>query len=220
MIWNGCNFIKNFYFFNLIIFLLFSLLRKRCDSFHQLKCNSIYNQESLYTQFRIIPNFLTKKECKMIIDSSEKNKWTINRHSDYPTTDQEITSDWNFYYYLTNKIREKLFTPISDLFELKKDKLHIREIFISKYDATTENSQKSLEPHTDGCEFSFIIALNDNYLGGGTYFIKKKEKIRLNTGDVLIFCGQTRHEGCPVDSGIRYILPGFLYYGRCRQQDL
>ena len=32
---------------------------------------------------------------------------------------------------------------------------------------------KVMEAHTDGSEFSFIIALNDEYEGGGTRFMRK-----------------------------------------------
>ena len=89
------------------------------------------------------------------------------------------------------------------------------------YEAIKTNvigAQNSLEPHEDGSEFSFIIGLNDTYSGGGTHFIKKDVTVHLNQGDVVIFCGQTRHEGLPILSGTRYILPGFIYYGYCLQQ--
>ena len=49
--------------------------------------------------------------------------------------------------------------------------------------------------------------------------LKKNKIIKLNTGDIVIFCGQTKHGGLPVTNGIRYILPGFLYYGNCKQQN-
>ena len=71
----------------------------------------------------------------------------------------------------------------------------------------------------DGSEFSFIIALNEDYEGGGTRFIKKNKTIHLNRGDIVVFCGQTKHEGLEVTKGVRYILPGFIRYGYCTQQD-
>ena len=105
------------------------------------------------------------------------------------------------------------------MYQLQPNKLKIEEIFIAKYDGDNEYSQKALEYHEDGSEFSFIIALNDSYTGGGTHFSKENKTIHLNLGDVVIFCGQTRHGGIPVTKGIRYILPGFIYYGKCKQQD-
>ena len=105
------------------------------------------------------------------------------------------------------------------LFAIDSSKLKLEEIFLAKYDGNNYYAQKSLEPHVDGSEFSFIIALNDNYKGGGTHFIKQNRTVHLNTGDVVLFCGQTRHAGLHVTRGIRYILPGFIYYGKCKQQD-
>ena len=66
--------------------------------------------------------------------------------------------------------------------------------------------QKSLETHIDGSEFSFIIALNDEYEGGGTRIVENNKIVKCNKGDCVIFCGQTQHEGLNVYSGTRYIL--------------
>ena len=39
------------------------------------------------------------------------------------------------------------------------------------------------------------------------------EIIKLQKGDCLIFCGQTKHGGNKVTMGTRYIVSGFLKYG-------
>ena len=106
-----------------------------------------------------------------------------------------------------------------NLYHLKKNKLTIDELFVAKYSGGDLNVQNELKPHEDGSEFSFIIALNDGYIGGGTHFVKQNKTVHLNTGDVVIFCGQTKHAGLPVIKGKRYILPGFIYYGKCYQQN-
>ena len=105
-----------------------------------------------------------------------------------------------------------------NIYNIDSSKLQIEEMFVAKYDATQINTQKSLEPHEDGSEFSFIIALNDDYIGGGTRFVQKNKTYKLKQGDVLLFCGQTKHEGLPINNGIRYILTGFINYGKCFQQ--
>ena len=43
--------------------------------------------------------------------------------------------------------------------------------------------QKSLNYHNDGSEFSFIIALNEDFTGGGTHFKEKNKLIKLGIGD-------------------------------------
>ena len=206
--------------FILLFFLLYNLYLKEV---HKRTCDDIYNQTPLYNQQKIIYNLLSNQECDDIIEESEKyatiKGWTKKRHKNYPTTDNIITSTWNCYSKIEKRIKEKLYPEYSKLFKINHKLLEIQEIFIAKYDADKPNSQKSLKPHIDDSEFSFIIALNDNYKGSGTYFLKNKKKISLKKGDVVIFSGQTKHMGLPVTQGVRYIIPGFIYYGKCEQQD-
>ena len=213
------------YGFIILLFIVFIILIFSNNWFktHQDICNDIYNQLPLYTKHKIIRGFLTKEECYKIIQEGENyastHGWTTKRHDDYPTTDNLLQSKWKCYPYLKHKIEKQLYPEYVKLFNLSPNKLKIEEIFIAKYDGNNNLAQKSLEYHVDGCEFSFIIGLNDNYSGGGTHFVKKNKIIKLNTGDIVIFCGQTRHGGLHVTNGIRYILPGFLYYGKCKQQN-
>ena len=190
---------------------------------HQQNCNDIYRQIPLYTTHKVIRNFLTIQECNDIIHEGEQygytHGWTTKRHDDYPTTDNLIEDHWSCYSLLKRKIETQLYTRFEKIYQLKPNKLKIEEIFIAKYNGDNQDAQNTLEYHEDGCEFSFIVALNDSYSGGGTHFSKDNKTIHLNSGDVVIFCGQARHGGVPVTKGTRYILPGFLYYGKCKQQD-
>lgn len=205
-------------FYIIIIFIIF--IKKQI--IHQIKCNQIYNQKEIYTKQYIIYNFLSDEECNKIINESEnyskKYGWTKDRHNQYPTTDNEITSKWNCYQHLFEKINKELFPIYNKFYNIDNLKLKISELFVAKYDGNQEKSQKSLDAHEDGSEFSFIIALNNDYNGGGTRFIKDNKVIKLKKGDIVIFCGQTTHEGLKVINGIRYILTGFLKYGKCYQQ--
>lgn len=74
------------------------------------------------------------------------------------------------------------------------------------------NNQKSLDYHTDGSQFSFIITLNEEFEGGGTKFLSDGETYKLNKGDCLIFNGKNKHCGVKITSGTRYILTGFINY--------
>ena len=212
------------YIFILILFIPFSYLiyQKYWNKSHQTICNEIYDQDQLYTQHKVLRNVFSKEECDKIIQEGEEFAsyygWTTKRHDDYPTTDNQLDLNWRCYASIKHKIKKRLYPEYEKLFHIHTKKLKIEEIFLAKYDGNNNRAQKSLEPHVDGCEFSFIIALNDNYKGGGTHFIKQNKTIHLKTGDVVIFCGQTKHAGLPVTQGVRYILPGFLYYGKCKQQ--
>jgi len=213
---------KYLLYFSLFLILLF-IYNNWSLIYHQIQCNNIYAQNYPYTQQKIIKNFLTYEECDLIIKEGEnyasKYDWTKKRHDNYPTTDNKLNENWNCYNFLVYKIKNKLYPHYKSLFKINTNKLFIDELFIAKYDGNNKNSQKSLRKHIDAYEFSFIIGLNDNYQGGGTRFIKDNNIVKLNKGDIVIFCGQTYHEGLHVHSGIRYILPGFLRYGVCLQHN-
>jgi len=66
---------------------------------------------------------------------------------------------------------------------------------------------------TDESTHSFVLALNDDYDGGGTYFYDHDKTVRPPAGCTLSFCGgETLHGGEAVTRGVRYILAVFLYY--------
>lgn len=199
------------------------IIYKRFYKNHQEVCDDIYDQTSIYANQYVIRNFLTNDECNAIIKEANqygyKNTWTTDRHNNYPTTDNKVMETWKCYGLLEQKIKTQLFPYYEGKYNLKPNILSIIELFIAKYDGNERNTQKRLEPHVDGSEFSFIIALNEDYEGGGTRFIKENKTIHLNRGDIVVFCGQTKHEGLEVTKGVRYILPGFIRYGYCTQQD-
>ncbi len=94
------------------------------------------------------------------------------RHDNYPTVDNEITKNWQIYNDILQIITNNIFDSISKLYNINKKKLGINEIFIVKYEI---GGQTELDFHEDGSEFSFVISLNNDFSGGGTYF-KYNEK--------------------------------------------
>ena len=182
-----------------------------------IQIHLIYSQFPLYTNHKVIKNVLTPQETKIILNESinyaKLHKWQLKRHYDYPTTDNEITQNWKSYKILKNKCDNIIFKNIEQLFYLVSNKLTIDEFFVCKYNGNDNNKQNNLEFHVDNYEFSFVIALNDDFKGGGTIFKSSNEIIKLKTGDCLIFCGQTKHGGNKVTMGTRYIVSGFLKYG-------
>jgi len=175
-------------------------------------CKMLYlNGENL--EYTVIKNVVSEKFCDDFIESAKsyasENGWTKKRHDDYPTTDNLITKVWPQYDYVTSVVRTKIFEAISKMYPVSIEDLGISEMFVVKYDP---KKQSHLEEHEDGSEFSFVIALNDDYKGGGTFFPNLKKLVKLKKGDVLIFSGQNRHRGEEVTEGIRFILTGFLFY--------
>lgn len=213
---------KSKYIKNPIIYLLASLLlililvSNINEGFYQHKkvCNLLYVKNK-NKKYKVIPKLLSQAMCNSIINEAEDyaniSGWTTDRHDNYPTTDNEVTNSWNTYNYISNHVHSKVFKEIERMYNVDSYELGINEFFVAKYQKR-KNSQSSLAAHVDGSEFSFIIALNDDYEGGGTKFIKTDETIKLKTGDCLIFSGQNKHKGITVTKGTRYILTGFLNY--------
>lgn len=71
------------------------------------------------------------------------------------------------------------------------------------------NTRKMLD--TDESTHSFVLALNNDFTGGGTYFYDHDTTVIPAMGQVLSFAGgEVHHGGEAVTSGQRYILAGFL----------
>lgn len=66
-----------------------------------------------------------------------------------------------------------------------------------------------MAPHQDKNPWSFVVALNDEYEGGGTFFVNEEAVYRPNVGDSIIFYGHQLHGAYTITSGTRYILAGF-----------
>ena len=57
---------------------------------------------------------------------------------------------------------------------------------------------------------TLLVYLNDNFSGGETDF--KDFKIKPVQGDALVFVHDTWHEGCVIDTGIKYVLRSDIFY--------
>ena len=125
-------------------------------------CKQIY-EEDLNKKYSIIKKLIPENICheilKEAIDYAIDNNWSLDRHDDYPTTDNQITNKWLSYNYINSLIYNKIFKSISSMYNLNENKLGVNEIFVVKYKYDLQNS---LEKHTDGSDFSFIISLNDS----------------------------------------------------------
>ena len=200
-----------------VIFMVVVILNKKTiEKFHENKkvCDMLYlkNKNKKYT---VIKKMISESLCKSIIQESEDyakiHGWTTTRHDNYPTTDNKITNHWNTYNYISNYVHRHVFTEIERLYNVNSYELGINELFVAKYQ-NKKSKQYKLDEHVDGSEFSFVIALNDSFEGGGTYFPELDKVIKLKTGDCLVFSGQNKHAGVKTVSGTRYILTGFIHF--------
>ena len=162
-----------------------------------------------------LDGILDHQTCAEIIKVAEAHAeriggWETDRHDDYPTTDFDTADIPDLKFPIQNIVYRKIIPKMAREFKLNPLKLGIEEVFIAKYTAK-KDEQRSLAQHVDGSDFSFVIALNKDFKGGGTKFVNGKVKSP-RPGNAVGFCGQTEHQGLAVTSGTRYILAGFLKY--------
>jgi hypothetical protein len=156
--------------------------------------------------------FFTKEFCNEIIKLSEQFTWTINRHEDYPTTDN-LLKVLGLDKIYNQVINEHLRPLIIDRFKLEDECWdYLRdESFISKY---SQDKQSYLSLHHDHSNVTALVNLNPGeFKGGGTYFPKYKHlsnptepgTITLHPGDLT-----HRHGARPITEGTRYIIVSFI----------
>jgi len=63
----------------------------------------------------------------------------------------------------------------------------------------------------DDPNISVVLYLNDDYVGGELFFREQGVKIKPEAGSIVIFPSVEPyyHESLPVESGIKYMAPGF-----------
>lgn len=87
--------------------------------------------------------------------------------------------------------------------------IFIHDAFVVRYDSS---KQRYLPPHIDESSHSFIIALNTEFKGGGTYIHELESVLRPTIGGMVSFeGGSLLHSGDPVIDGVRYCIVAFCY---------
>eukprot|EP01038_Epipyxis_sp_PR26KG_P005959 gene5959-8212_t len=165
-------------------------------------------------------NLLSTEMCSNIIETAEsyasQNGWSKGRHIDYiirPTKDLSVStifSEEEMKKFMMI-FQQKLFSQIAARYNINLDKLKVSDLFITKYEANT--NQNGLNLHQDRSPWSFVIALNEDFVGGGTYFADSQKIWNPRKGGAVFFSGDHYHGGLPITEGIRYILAGFIEYG-------
>jgi len=134
--------------------------------------------------------------------------------------------------WFEHRLRTRLFPMLASLYPEAiptSDVLRCHDAFISRYDA---DGMASLEVHQDTTDFTFTIALNPSaeYEGGGTVFPDVRPAhtpdqpftdhvAAPDVGCVASFPGRLRHGGNAITSGVRYIIPLFIYLDRNKLTD-
>ena len=166
----------------------------------------------------ILENILTRDECRNIIRQCEKHEtWTRYSNQDYNTHDVLLTELPNLYAFIENIVYDKLVPEYAAKYNVPENSLLLDKssLFFIKYfnDPGNNTSLYAVTGyHKDKSPFSFNIALNDDFSGGGTHFLKENMHVNNPTGSCLIFPGRSTHSGVKINEGIRYIIYGSLDY--------
>lgn len=199
----------------IVIWCLTTRVRRLCSA---KACLSQQNSSTTYGQAQAdqlldmvyLPNLLTSSQCQTLISAAELIPWQTARHATYATTDIATSTVPHIERALIFP-NETIMERACAAFGFEPGELWLRDQFVVKYDL---KGQKSLSAHRDASCISYVLALNEDYGGGGLAFADRgtetSQPRKLQVGEAIIFCGKRLHEGLPVTEGTRYIVTGFL----------
>ena len=172
-------------------------------------------------------NFLSKKECDILINYYENNKEKSEReHCPEAVTNKDTWSTFDRVevpcgseaYKIATKAIEKminLYHSYTDKFKMfhsarRANMLYSHMIRLMKYETGAK-----IHAHSDHDPFvygSCTINLNEEYTGGDFRFFRGKKHLKLKRGDALIFPADHYwvHEVEPIKKGTRYSVNCFL----------
>ena len=153
---------------------------------------------------------LTEEFCNHIISQAEQyGNWTERRHEFYPTYDMTLETIGLQDEYC-EILKDYVYPAAIHKWNLegKSWRELSFENFIIKY---TPEQQSHLSLHHDHSKITSIVSLNEDFIGGGTYFERQKFLLKNSTGHVSIHPGNIthRHGARPITSGVRYVLVTF-----------
>jgi hypothetical protein len=170
-----------------------------------------YREECIET----IEDFLTAEECDYLIDYVDKN-YTFNR-SNVNTNGRSLESSWRTSESLT--VTDRHASVFRNIYERVADYLQVNDSQIEDLQVIRYKENQQYKPHLDPAKendrvYTVILYLNDDFVGGETYFPMLDLKIKPKKGKSLCFLNRdssnqvisySKHAGLPVTSGIKYI---------------
>lgn len=161
----------------------------------------------------VCPEMIPSNTCQQLIawakEYASSSGWTTSRHYAVPTTDIPIHRVPNLLTWFVTWIRNDVMPLLQEQFKAGQQ-FYVHDAFLVRYSASS--SSTFLPLHYDESTHSLVLALNDDFEGGGTYFYDMNETITPNCGSLVSFRGnQLLHGGNVVTKGERFILAVFLY---------
>ena len=154
----------------------------------------------------------SQEQCTQIVEWAESVEWTATRHYAVPTCDVPVHTVPQLLAWFNQWMDSTVRPLLSKQFGIRPEHVHCHDAFVVCYKAT--KGTNFLPVHVDESTHSFVMALNDDFQGGGTYFCDYHKTIApRRPGCLVAFRGDSlRHGGNAVITGTRYILAVFLYH--------
>lgn len=167
-----------------------------------------------------IPNFLTAEKCRRLIGFSEAFGF------------EEATVGLSSGAKMMKGVRDNFRAEVDDDELAAQMWREVKAEFPAHFEGVRavglnphfrfyryENGQK-FKRHIDGRQrvgdlesrVTWMIYLNDDFAGGSTAF--DDIEIRPETGTLLLFVHEQKHEGCPVERGRKYVLRSDVLFAR------
>lgn len=146
-----------------------------------------------------VENFISEKDVLLIIEFLKKNQFLRAHQAQNGRNNFELfTENEN----VSNIIYKKHKYPFQLI-----EKPNILEFYCyGKGDFLTAHSDEPTRFNSNqNSNYTAIIYLNDDFIGGETYFVDKNESINPKSGSLLLFQHHLRHEGKLVELGTKYI---------------
>eukprot|EP00535_Pseudo-nitzschia_heimii_P005505 CAMPEP_0197186362 /NCGR_PEP_ID=MMETSP1423-20130617/13769_1 /TAXON_ID=476441 /ORGANISM="Pseudo-nitzschia heimii, Strain UNC1101" /LENGTH=796 /DNA_ID=CAMNT_0042637651 /DNA_START=28 /DNA_END=2415 /DNA_ORIENTATION=+ len=182
------------------------------DKLETMRSISESTSQSIFTT----SNVIDADTCRVLIAWAEEyaennGGWTGSRHYAVPTTDLPIHRVPKLLEWFQEWMPQVLFPALRGQFGANMDeRFYVHDAFLVRYEGRAANSFLPL--HFDESTHSCVLALNDDFDGGGSYIYELNRSITPSPGAMVSFLGnQCLHGGNPVTRSVRFILAIFLY---------
>jgi len=181
--------------------------------------------------YKIVPNFLTKEECNLLLDFSLKNlklepseiMVDDKEKSDEFTISKNRKSNQQFYPYYEKFpfLLEKINNVIESYIQVKGHDLEYKEELFQftqysvgdYFNWHTDSNYHSKDYIIANRYCSIVIQLNDEYEDGNLeLMLPNNENINIEKGigTLTIFLSELKHRVIPVTAGTRYTLVNWI----------
>ena len=180
--------------------------------------------ESWGSNLFVTHDMVTAETCQQLIDwalehVSHQGGWTTSRHYAVPTTDVPVHQVPQLLKWFQNWMDHCIHPLLERQFRSSPNqRYYVHDAFLVRYQGsdpstTTSSSTGNFLPlHYDESTHSMVLALNDNFEGGGTYVFNLDKTVTPRQGSLVSFAGnRLLHGGNVVTKGVRYILAVFMY---------